>query len=275
MIQALAQSSLLLFMVMVFALGTIIGSFLNVVIYRFNTGRSLNGHSHCLSCGNSLRWFDLFPVFSYLWLRGRCRVCGCHFTARYLAVEIGTGLLFVLSAGIAVSLTELLLLWLLMAVLMIIFVYDIRHYIIPDALTLLTIALVVALTVPHTNETVFLTSYAWDVVAAALGAGFLLFLWLVSSGKWIGFGDVKLAFPLALLVGAQSVFSMIVCSFWIGAAVSLLLLGLAKVQRGKLALPFMPSGLTIKSVVPFAPFLIAGSLLVLFTNINVLNLFTF
>ena len=56
-----------------FGLGAIIGSFLNVVIYRFHTGKSLSGNSHCLSCGQGLRWYVLFPVFSYLALQGRCR----------------------------------------------------------------------------------------------------------------------------------------------------------------------------------------------------------
>ena len=100
-------------------------------------------------------------------------------------------------------------------------------------------------------------------------------MWLVSKGRWIGFGDVKLAVPLGILVGSSLVFSMVVFSFWIGAAISLLLVGLAKLQRGKLRLRFGLRGLTIKSAVPFAPFLIAGSLFTLFTHINVLDLFSF
>lgn len=263
-----------LFKLFAFGFGVIIGSFLNVVIYRFHTGKSLSGHSHCLSCGVGLRWFDLFPVFSYLWLRGRCRSCGCRFSVRYLLVEGLTGLLFVLSVGVVSSLPYLLMLWAIMAIMVVVLVYDIRHFIIPDFLTVLLLGLIVVFTAPLEFTDSNLISYGMDILAAALGSFFLFSLWFVSSGKWIGFGDVKLAFPLGLLVSAKAVFSMVVCSFWIGAVISLLLVGFSKLQRGKLALRFLPAGLTIKSVVPFAPFLIAGCLLVLFTHINVLNLFT-
>jgi leader peptidase (prepilin peptidase)/N-methyltransferase len=115
----------------------------------------------------------------------------------------------------------------------------------------------------------------YTIAAAAAASGFLLLLWLVSVGRWIGFGDVKLTFPLGLIVGAVNVFSMMVLSFWIGAGISLLLISAAKLQRGQLGLRFLPANLTIKSVVPFAPFLVAGCLVVLFTKLNVLNLFTF
>jgi prepilin signal peptidase PulO-like enzyme (type II secretory pathway) len=113
------------------------------------------------------------------------------------------------------------------------------------------------------------------MAAAGAGAGFLFFLWFISKGKWIGFGDVKLAFPLGVIVGTWQVFSMIVLSFWIGAGVSILIMVLMKLQRGKLRLRFLLPNLTMKSVVPFAPFLVSGCLVVLFTKFNVLTLFTF
>lgn len=85
----------------------------------------------------------------------------------------------------------------------------------------------------------------------------------MSKGKWIGFGDVKLALPFGLIVGLEGVFSMVVFSFWIGALVSVTLLGLERLsKRGKVRLHFLSSPLTIKSEVPFAPFFISGFLLV-------------
>jgi len=78
-----------------FGFGVIIGSFLNVLIYRFHTGKSLSGHSHCLSCGTRLCWFELLPLVSYLGLRGRCRTCGCRIPNRYFLVEFATGMAFV------------------------------------------------------------------------------------------------------------------------------------------------------------------------------------
>lgn len=255
--------------------GLIIGSFLNVYIYRFHTGKSLSGNSHCLSCATPLKWYELFPVISYICLRGKCRTCGCRIPSRYAVVEIVTAILFILSTSVATSLVELLFLWLVMSIMVVIVVYDTNHYIIPDSL-------VVSLTV--LNFAWF--GYLWwlgspivytlhDIIAALIGASFFLFLWLISRGRWLGFGDVKLAFPLGLLVGAEHVFSMVVFSFWIGAIVSLGLVGVAKLLRGKLGLRFGTEGLTIKSIVPFAPFLVAGCLLVFFTQLNVINLFSF
>lgn len=261
-------------MIFVFVLGTIIGSFLNVVIYRLHTGKSLAGSSHCLSCGQSLRWYDLFPVLSFVCLRGRCRQCGCRFTARYAVVEIITGLLFVASLNSTLQTVPLVLLWIILSLLVVITVYDLRHYIIPDVLTLWLTVFVLGYVYTSAGYSTDVIAYLPGLLAALAGAGFLFFLWFISNGRWLGFGDVKLVFPLGLLVGADLVFSFIVWSFWIGAGFSLLLVALAKFTRGKLRLPFLPSSLTIKSTVPFAPFLVAGCLLVFFLKLNVLTLFT-
>lgn len=274
MITELLTSMPVVTLLFTFGLGAIIGSFLNVYIYRFHTKRSLNGSSHCMSCGVPLKAIDLVPIVSYLVLHGRCRSCGCRFTPRYLLVELGTGLLFVAAVLTRMSDLDIVLLWLLLAVLMVIFVYDIRHYIIPDKLTLVALLLTIGLTAPRVFTEAAGMRFGVDVLVALAGAAFLFMLWFISKGQWLGFGDVKLAVPLGLLVGANSVFSFIVVSFWVGAGVSLLLLGAARLQRGQLALRFFPAGLTIKSVVPFAPFLIMGCLIVYFTALDVLTLFT-
>lgn len=259
----------------VISFGAIIGSFLNVYIYRFNTGKSLSGHSHCLSCGTRLRFFELFPLFSYLGLRGRCRTCGSGVPVRYFLVELLTAGLYLLAYLNATSVLEVLYLWLLLAILIVIVVYDIRHYIIPDSLTLSVTTLALIWMGYLWYGGVAPLSLLITVAAALGGASFFLFLWVISKGRWIGFGDVKLAFPLGLIVGAPLVFSMIALSFWIGAAISLVLVGLSKIQRGKLPLRLGLRHLTIKSVVPFAPFLIAGCVVTLFTQLNVLTLFAF
>ena len=113
------------------------------------------------------------------------------------------------------------------------------------------------------------------ILSALGGVAFFLFLWIVSKGQWLGFGDVKLAFPLGLLVGPAYVFSFVVLSFWIGAGVSLLLLGAARFSRGKAGLHVPGKALTMKSAVPFAPFLVASTVVILFTHFNVLALFSF
>ncbi|MFT7644714.1 MAG: leader peptidase (prepilin peptidase)/N-methyltransferase [Candidatus Paceibacteria bacterium] len=259
-----------------FGFGVIIGSFLNVYIYRFHTGKSLSGHSHCLSCGTGLRWFELFPLLSYLALRGRCRTCGCKIPSRYFLVELCTGLLFSLSLTLTLDVIAIGLLWVIFSLLVIITVYDLYHFIIPDSLTLiLTVMVVLSIVYDFTQYPIEINVLVWQVVAALFGSAFLFFLWFISNGTWLGFGDVKLAIPLGLLVGTEQVFSFIVLSFWVGAIISLLIIGYLKIRRGKDSLHLNGIGLTMKSAVPFAPFLVASCLIILLTHFNVLELFSF
>ena len=277
LIDLFLEVSTLQLAIIAFGLGVIIGSFLNVYIYRFHTGKSLSGSSHCLSCGSPLAWYDLFPLLSYLGLRGRCRQCGCKIPVRYFLVELTTGLLFAGALSITMDVFEVFILWFIFSVMVVITVYDYYHYIIPDSLTLTLLATVLVL-----------MGYQWlggngslqeigiTIVAALAGAAFFLALWLVSKGAWLGFGDVKLAVPLGMLVGTTQVFSFVVLSFWIGAGVSLLILGLAwLLERGKRHLQLPELGLTMKSAVPFAPFMVASSLVIIFTHFNALALFSF
>lgn len=248
----------------VFILGTIIGSFLNVVIYRLHTGRSLNGHSHCMSCGKRLAWYELFPLLSYVALRGRCAGCGSYIPSRYALVELLTGALYLLVWQIFFFDPLVILLnWVLVSILMIITVYDMRHTIIPDEMTLL-LGVVAVVYAGHAS---FLSG-TWAPLLSGAGAALAAFvffggLWYVSGGRWIGFGDTKLAVPLGIIVGLGGVFTMIVLSFWIGAAISLMLLGIGRLaEKGKTGLRFLQAPRTIKSEVPFAPFLILGFLFV-------------
>ncbi|USN88418.1 MAG: prepilin peptidase [Candidatus Nomurabacteria bacterium] len=262
--------------VVAFGFGVIIGSFLNVYIYRFHTGKSLSGHSHCLSCARKLTWYELFPLVSYLGLRGRCRTCGCRIPVRYFLVELLTGLLFALSISITIDVLQLLVWWYIFSVLVVITVYDLYHFIIPDRLTIyLTIATVLLYGYRWWQGVFMLENVFMYTLSALGGTAFFLLLWVVSKGQWLGFGDVKLAFPLGLLVGPAHVFSFVVLSFWIGAGVSLLLLGAARFSRGKAGLHVLGKALTMKSAVPFAPFLVASTVVILFTHFNVLALFSF
>jgi prepilin signal peptidase PulO-like enzyme (type II secretory pathway) len=259
-----------------FILGAIIGSFLNVYIYRFHTGKSLAGHSHCLSCGEELKWYELWPIVSYLAILGRCRYCHSKVPIRYLVVELLTAVLFTLTLTLTNQIFLLCLLWLIAALLVVILTYDFYHFIIPDGLTLaLTSVLVLLAIYRWLVEGVPAVDIGFDALSALLGSGFFLLLWLISKGEWLGFGDVKLVFPLGWLVGANSVFSFIVVSFWIGAIVSLLILGVQYVRRGKSHLHLVSPSLTMKSAVPFAPFLIAGALVTFYTQFNVLSFFVF
>lgn len=259
---------------MVFVFGAIIGSFLNVVIYRMHTGRSLNGRSHCMTCGTHLSWYELFPVVSYLVQRAQCRTCTAYIPWRYLLVELVTAISFLILFSLFRD--NLILFGVyaaLIATIIVIAVYDIRHTIIPDELTLVVGGVAVVLQGIEYVATRDAMSVLLDIVGAAGAALFFWGLWRISKGRWIGLGDAKLAFPLALIVGVGGVFSMVVLSFWIGAAISVALLGLQRLcKRGKITLPFMSSPLTIKSEVPFAPFLILGFLCVHLFHANIFTI---
>jgi len=261
---------------MAFLFGIIIGSFLNVYIYRFNTGKSLSGHSHCMSCARPLSWYDLFPLLSYLFLWGRCRQCSARIPSRYFWVELLTGVAFVVVITTVANPVLWIPLILFMSVLVVVAVYDMYHMIIPDSLVLALSALALGLVGYE-----FALTHSWFLIAGAglaAGISFLFFggLWLYSKGRWLGFGDAKLAIPLGALVGIGGVFSFIVLSFWIGAIISLTLIGWQKyLSRGQRHLRFMNAPLTIQSEVPFAPFLILGFLTVYFGGVDVLSFFTY
>ncbi len=257
------------------SLGVVIGSFLNVVVYRLHTNRSLSGRSHCLACGYTLRWFDLLPIVSYVLLRARCRRCGARITPRYALVEGLTGVLFAFSALLTPVWLPLVFILCIQAVLVVIIVYDYYHLIIPDR----TVLWLLALAAGWLGYEVWL-GMSWatlgSTIAVALAGGSVFaFLWLISKGRWIGLGDAKLAVPLGMIVGISGVFSLVVFSFWVGALISLAILtGQALVRRGQPHLRFLSQPLTIKSEVPFAPFLVISFWLIYFFGFDALELTT-
>ncbi len=255
----------------IFIFGLIIGSFLNVVIYRLHTGKSLNDRSHCLSCGHTLSWYELFPLFSYLLLLGRCLHCRSHIPSRYFLVELLTGLSFLMVFSYTQNVVAVVLLLILMATLIVGAVYDLYHMIIPDEIVVVSSVLSLAFvmyTMPRWSPTdLSLSILSGTVAFAVFGA-----LWWYSSGRWIGLGDAKLAFPLGVLIGVSHIFSFVVVSFWIGAVLGVILLGSAALlRRGQKHLRFPSRTLTMKSEIPFAPFMVLSFVVVFFFGVDVLS----
>ncbi len=255
----------------VLLLGSAIGSFLNVVVLRFNTGRTLAGRSACLTCAAKLSWYDLVPVFSFFVLRGRCRSCRSKISWQYPLVELAAALIYFsiawqfLHSGMGTD-DILLLLFSIVSwpLLLAILVYDARHKVIPDpfvyGFTALTLLFRVLLGFLHGFDSYFL---------ADLLAGPLLFipfylLWRLSGGRWMGLGDGKLALGLGFAGGLGGGISAIVLGFWFGAAVGLVLIAASRF-RGS-------SGLSMKSELPFGPFLIAGLFAVQFFGFSLFNI---
>ncbi|MCR4274959.1 MAG: prepilin peptidase [Candidatus Campbellbacteria bacterium] len=256
----------------IFCLGAIVGSFLNVVILRYNTGRTIAGRSGCAQCGAQLRWFELLPIGSFLIQKGKCRTCGSSISWQYPLVELLTAILFVLNYyrfGIE-NLTTFVFSLVIWALLVVILVYDMRHKIIPDAFVYAFIAFsFIALFLPaHTGES-FASPSLNILLAGPLIALPFAFLWLVSGGRWMGFGDAKLALGIGWVLGITGGLSALFFAFWIGAVVSIVLVCVDYAQYAHAcALSEVHGRFTMKSEVPFAPFLILGFAIVFFFNIN-------
>lgn len=253
----------------VFILGLIIGSFLNVVILRYNTGRGIGGRSACFSCNKKLVWYELFPVLSFLVLGGRCRTCRSKISWQYPAVEFATGALFALVYWALSPLGWLVTIFyfVMTSLLVIITVYDLRHKIIPDFFVFLFIllGLIQPFVLPGPISSNFIAALLGGLITALP----LFVLWVVSSGRWIGFGDVKLALGIGLFLGVRAGLSSLMLAFWLGAIIGLALIGLSKLSKKR------KGGYNMKSEVPFAPFLIISFLITLLFNFDVINVFFF
>ncbi len=250
---------LLLGSVFLFILGTIIGSFLSVVILRSMRGESwVRGSSRCDECGKKIKWYDNVPLLSYLILGRRCRYCRKPIHPVHFLVELLTGALFVwwfLGFMLFFQLTQQPfavlqpLFWLVVAViLLIIFFIDLLYLIIPDwAVVVLTIATATYRLTLVTAGIMQPEDFARTLLATVVATGFFALLWAITKGKGLGFGDVKLMIPLGLLLGWPNTLVAVFLAFIIGAMVGL---GLVIFQRKGM-----------KQVVPFGPFLIVGAFL--------------
>ena len=268
----------IVFYVLVFIFGTIVGSFLNVLILRYNTGVSaMKGRSFCFSCGKKLGPLELVPVLSFIIQSGKCRGCQSKISWQYPVIECLTGLLFV---GVLMKYSGIMGLYLntwyvlisliVVSILVFVIVYDIKHKIIPDGLVLTFGVLALLKIVADFFSMIgtpaeIKTHLIWYLLAGPILALPLFLIWLFSKGKWMGLGDPKLVLGIGWLLGPVMGLSAIILAFWTGAAYGLVLLTLSK---------FSWHGLKIngKTEVPFAPFLVFGFLLVFFFNLDILNL---
>ncbi len=276
-----------LFIAFFFILGLIIGSFLNVVLFRYNTGRGIMGRSKCFSCRRSLDAIDLVPLFSFLVFRGRCRTCKSRISWQYPAVELATGILFAASYFLVAPAAlysvgqfafQAAYLLIVMSLFVLITVYDMRHKIIPDmfAYAFAGISfLVLFLGFDQFGQIHVVMPSAVSLFSGVILAFPFYFLWLISSGRWMGFGDAKLALGMGWFLGLGAGATAVIFGFWIGAAVSLLLLAMGalsrKYHRAKLLGFIRVPALSMKSEIPFAPFLIAGLLIVFFFGYNMFS----
>jgi prepilin signal peptidase PulO-like enzyme (type II secretory pathway) len=262
--------------------------------------------SYCPHCRHTLAWYDLLPVLSFFILRGRCRYCGKKISIQYPIVEIATGILFVL-IFLKISNSQLLtsnlipnsqfpipnfqlliinyqllislIFWFYIAsVLMVIFVYDYKYYLIPDKILFPAIAVAciwyfVSSAAIQDTKYYLLNIFGAGLLSAIVASGFFLSLVLVSRGRWMGLGDVKLAFLMGLILGWPNIFVALFLAFALGAIVGLALIALGRLRLQK---PFKRllkpnNGYSLKSEIPFGPFLIIGTFIALFWGSQIVS----
>lgn len=277
---------------LLFIIGLMVGSFVNVVSLRYQPGGKLFGkkiigvkkddRSHCLKCGKTLNWYELIPVLSFLIQYGKCRHCGHRLSFQYPLVEILSGIIFTAvpfnvfkNFQLFSQLSDYKLLisaiWIVIFLLLLLLsIIDFRHFIIPDQINLSLAILGILLIGVNLigSQQFFIGHYAllfglignvWlnHLFAALIGMVFFGLIIVLSKGRAMGWGDFKLIGPLGLIFGWPDVLIIIALSFIVGS-----IIGISLVIKKKK---------TIKEAVPFGPFLVAGSALVFFFGYQIVN----
>ena len=242
---------------MAFIFGTIVGSFLNVCIYRIPVGESvIYPFSHCPKCGEKIKWYDNIPIISYLILRGKCRNCGEKISVQYPLIELLTG---ILTAGViwkyGISLVSLYFL-ILACVLIVVSMIDIKTMLVPVKLCYSAMVAGILL-----SPFISISSFKDSILGASFGAGIILFIietYYIFTGKeGMGYGDANIMALIGAFLGWEKVLLTIFFASLIGSVVGVALM----VLKGK----------NTKFALPFGPFLSAGAYITILFGNEIIN----
>ncbi len=255
--------------VLVFVIGIVFGSFLNVVVFRIHQKKSFfNGRSHCMFCRHQLKWYELVPLFSFLVQKGSCRSCKKPISWQYPLVELSTGVLFVamlwsvMQGAVVMSpvaMFTVLMYWVFICFLIVLFIYDLRWQILPDIVSFpamgitIILQIILAILIGYFGEltigtevTSYLVNAGWGVL---IGGGFFLFQFVISRGRWIGGGDIRFGVLMGLILGWEHTVVALMVAYMIGA---LFAIGLVVSKNRKWS-----------SQIPFGTFLALATIIVL------------
>lgn len=223
----------------IFIFGTIIGSFLNVCIYRIPKNQSIAyPPSHCTSCKNNLKPYDLAPILSYILLKGRCRYCREKVSVRYPIIEFLTGILYVLvyvKYGVTLDAIKYII---MASILIVIGMIDLDTTNVYFKTTLAGFILAITFLAIHAYMGLPVINYIYGGI---MGGGTLALIILITKGG-MGWGDAEICFVCGLFLGLKLTLLMLFLSFIIGSVIGLALIALKKKTR--------------KDYVPFGPFIV-------------------
>ena len=254
-------------MVLTFIFGTIIGSFLNVCIYRIPVGMSVvKPRSRCGSCGKTLTGIDMIPIFSWLFLKGKCRSCQSKVSMRYPLIEALEGVLF-LCVFLKYQMSFMtLILWIFTSILTVVFFIDLDHKIIPNKIVVFSLLMSALPVLYHLNSGYPLyPSVSWlePIWGFLLPTGIMLSIAILSilifKRSGLGYGDVKIFAPIGIFLGWKLALLAIWLSFVLGGLFGIYWIVIRKKSS--------------KEVIPFAPFIVISSFIAIFYGNVLFDLF--
>jgi prepilin signal peptidase PulO-like enzyme (type II secretory pathway) len=225
---------LILLLVFIFLVGAVLGSFLNVVIYRLPINKSVvTPRSSCIKCGYQIKWFENIPILSYIFLRGRCSNCKTNLSLRYPLIEalIGTIAILLFPQNLSdQALIHFFFLFFVAYIFVGLFIIDIEHHLLPDKLNLYLLALIAPYSILNFG-------YVDPIIGGLIGFGGtygITYLFYKIKGQiGLGGGDIKLFGILGLYLGPQGIVQLIFLSSLLGSVLGIILISLKKLPKDK------------------------------------------
>ena len=229
--------------IIIFIFGITIGSFLNVCIYRIPLGESIvTAPSHCMTCGRKLKWYDMVPVFSWLVLGGKCRNCKSKISVQYPIIEGVNGILYVVICAVNGLEWSSMIYCFMASALLVLSIIDWRTYEIPFGINVFLFVLGVAMTILDRGN------LAEHLIGMICVSGLLGILYLLTGGRAIGGGDIKLMFACGLILGWKLILLAFFLGCIIGSVVHIIRMSVKKAGRMLAMGPYLSVGILLAAL---------------------------
>ena len=229
--------------IIIFIFGITIGSFLNVCIYRIPLGESVvTAPSHCMTCGWKLKWYDMVPVFSWLVLGGKCRNCKSKISVQYPIIEGVNGILYVVICAVNGLEWSSMIYCFMASALLVLSIIDWRTYEIPFGINVFLFVLGIAMTILDRGNLVE------HLIGMICVSGLLGILYLLTGGRAIGGGDIKLMFACGLILGWKLILLAFFLGCIIGSVVHIIRMSVKKAGRMLAMGPYLSAGILLAAL---------------------------
>ena len=229
--------------IIIFIFGITIGSFLNVCIYRIPLGESIvTAPSHCMTCGRKLKWYDMVPVFSWLVLGGKCRNCKSKISVQYPIIEGVNGILYVMICAVNGLEWSSVIYCFMASALLVLSIIDWRTYEIPFGINVFLFVFGIAMTILDRGN---LVEHLIGMICVSVLLGIL---YLLTGGRAIGGGDIKLMFACGLILGWKLILLAFFLGCIIGSVVHIIRMSVKKAGRMLAMGPYLSVGILLAAL---------------------------